>query len=136
MELKELVKGYYKEGFNCAEAMLRGANEYFELGLTGDTLKMASGFGKGMFALSTCGVISGSIMVMGYRYGRDDSSQKAKVNIMAKEFTEQFRDKTNSSLECKELLKLREPKEGCIFVLESGCQILEDIMKKYEEVYV
>jgi C_GCAxxG_C_C family probable redox protein len=135
MELKELVKGYYKSGFNCAESIIRGANEYFGLNLNSDMLKAASGFGKGMFALSTCGVITGSIMIMSYKYGREDSSEKSKVNIMAKEFTDEFRNRTSGSFECKELLKLRDPKEGCIFVLENGCDTLESIMMKYESLY-
>ena len=132
MNLKDYVINNYRNGYNCAESMFRGANEYYNLDLGADYLKLACGFGKGMSALSACGVITGSVMLLSYKFGRDDISAKSRANVLAKEFTMQFKEKTSCSLDCKDLLKFRDKDKGCAFVLETGCDILENIVSAEE----
>jgi C_GCAxxG_C_C family probable redox protein len=63
--LIEKIEEYYKEhDLNCAETMLYAANDVYGLELDKKALKMAAGFGGGMYIRSVCGALAGGIMVI------------------------------------------------------------------------
>jgi hypothetical protein len=68
--LKELMEqGFYlKNDLNCAEAILYGANQVYGLGLSSDCLRLSAAFGGGMGVESVCGVVTASLMVLGYMF--------------------------------------------------------------------
>ena len=69
MSLKELAQVYYNEkGKNCAEALLLGANDTFNLGLKDEDAKLLVGFGGGMGCGSVCGCLAASISILGKIY--------------------------------------------------------------------
>ena len=53
--LRETAEGYYKQGYNCAEAMLRAINMAWGLRLSDESLRLAAGFGGGMGCEDACG---------------------------------------------------------------------------------
>lgn len=64
--LTERVKGYYLgQGYNCAEAMLRGIRDEYALPIGDDSLKLVSGFGGGMYCGRLCGAIAGAVAGLG-----------------------------------------------------------------------
>ena len=65
--LKETVKKYRAEEYdlNCAESIVYAANEEYNLNLSQQTLKVMAGFGGGMSTGDVCGIVTGSIGIIG-----------------------------------------------------------------------
>lgn len=60
------VKEYYLgQCYNCAESVLRAANDEYQLGLDEKALVTAGGFGGGMACGSSCGALCGAIQALG-----------------------------------------------------------------------
>ena len=65
MLLKLLQDGFGSAmDLNCAEKILYGANWAYNMKLPAEALKLAAGFGGGMGIESSCGVITGGVMVL------------------------------------------------------------------------
>ena len=117
--------------YNCAEVTLRACNDCYELGLEEKALKMAAGFGGGMFTGDTCGVITGGIAALSVIYGNAEApygndTLKEKV----KKYQEMAKDEF-TSLDCsviKETEAIRE--HGCAHTVKRACDILESIIGK------
>ncbi len=61
----DLVRDCYTtQGYNCAEAIIHAANQYYSLGLHEEDMKMLSGFGSGMYVGSSCGALIASNAVL------------------------------------------------------------------------
>jgi len=67
---------YHKQGFNCCESTLMGLCDY--LGKKCDLFpRLATGFGGGLgHTGDVCGAITGSIMALGVKFGRDHATDK------------------------------------------------------------
>lgn len=82
-EIQKTAENYYRDGeFYCSEAVLKTLIDAFEMDITDDVIKMASGFPVGIGGKGcTCGAISGGIMfiglVFGRKIGRDTAVNKA-----------------------------------------------------------
>lgn len=64
--LTERVRGYYMgQGYNCAEAMLRGIRDEYGLPIGDDSLGLVSGFGGGMHCGRLCGAVAGTVAGLG-----------------------------------------------------------------------
>ena len=65
MNLQDLTRKYYAEyDYNCAETLLHACNDYYQLGLNDEEMKLVSGFGGGMFVGSTCGALVGCVSAL------------------------------------------------------------------------
>ncbi|MEG1849472.1 MAG: C-GCAxxG-C-C family (seleno)protein [Oscillospiraceae bacterium] len=64
--LRDLVAHYYLEGNdNCAEALLRAADEAYGFALDEASYKLIGGFGGGMGCGRVCGALAGCIAALG-----------------------------------------------------------------------
>ncbi|HEX3033102.1 MAG TPA: C-GCAxxG-C-C family protein [Bacillota bacterium] len=106
MEHQELIEagkmkagGYFKEGYNCAEATLKAANELLDLGLAPGMEKMATVFGGGMGqAGCVCGALVGGNMALGLMKGRTSTAQdRMPAYQAAKELHDRFKEKFGST---------------------------------------
>lgn len=93
-------------GYNCAECVLMTMAE--AEGIAGSNIpRIASGFGGGFGRRGLiCGCVSGSLMFLGLKYGRDNETQKndmlyLSVNKFCDEFESRF-----GILDCKGLIGL------------------------------
>lgn len=98
---------YFKEGFACSQALFATFSE--QLGLDRKiALKIADAFGAGMGGLAeTCGAVTGAIMVIGLKYGREtpgDDGAKEKTRELVKKFVTEFKSRHHTII-CKELLE-------------------------------
>lgn len=93
-------------GFNCSQSVFSVFCE--DLGLNKKlALKIACSFGGGMGLGEVCGAVTGAFLVLGLKYGQNDSEDKyskAMNNLFVKDFASKFR-KLNGSISCKELLE-------------------------------
>lgn len=128
--MKELAKTYFLEkNCNCAESVLRAANDTYELDITEADVAMISGFGGGMGCGKACGALCGAVAALG----------KAKVEGNA-HVTEGFREACAKlatdfeanlgSTQCADLKpKYFTQETRCSAVVESAAELLEEILK-------
>lgn len=104
MENKAL--DYYRNGFNCAQSILKACNE--DLKLTNneeELLKSAMGLGTGMFVGETCGAVTGAIMALSLKLGSSEASDRENMRKVFKQikiFETNFKEK-NCTMNFKEL---------------------------------
>lgn len=110
---EEKARALFKEGYNCAQAILVAFSDV--TGLDVDfSAKIASSFGGGMARLrEVCGAVSGMFMVAGYLYGYTEAGDRegkiehyALIRSLAEKFSER-----NGAIVCRELLKLQGPSD-------------------------
>jgi C_GCAxxG_C_C family probable redox protein len=118
----ERVIEFHKEGYNCAESVLKAFNEDSGLDIP---VSIASPFGGGMSAGSTCGAITGTLMAVGALKGRNTSEEKNNSRALAKEIITQVKEKYGT-LECIELKK-----NGitCVEIIEYAYGFLKEQIK-------
>ncbi len=97
--VKNLAGQYFREGYNCSEAILRAFREALTLDVSDEALKMGGGFGGGIgHAGCVCGALAGAIMVLGMLQGRVDKSQsRDPVYSASEEFHRRFSEKFGGS---------------------------------------
>ncbi|MFT5873228.1 MAG: C_GCAxxG_C_C family probable redox protein [Clostridium sp.] len=143
MNKSEEALSLFNQGFNCSQAVFSVFCE--ELGLNKEgALKISCGFGSGICQGEICGAVTGSVMVLGLKYGQckvaDNESQEKTYEIV-KEFSNRFKD-INGTIICKELLDFDLSKENarkiakqkglfadiCPKVIRNAVNILEEIL--------
>jgi C_GCAxxG_C_C family probable redox protein len=136
----------FKEGLNCAQAVLTAFSE--DLNLDKDlALNISCGFGGGMGRLQeTCGACTGAYMVLGIYNGKkypDNMDKKGKTYPMVQEFSRKFK-LMHGATDCKSLLNCdikteeghRLAKENKLFetlcekYLSDSIRIVEELIEK------
>ncbi|ABR33630.1 C-GCAxxG-C-C family protein [Clostridium beijerinckii] len=119
--MKKVIE-FHREGYNCAESILKAFNED-----TGSEIPIAiaSPFGGGMTIGSTCGAITGTLMAVGALKGRNSSEEKNNSRVLTREIINKVKEKYGT-LECIELKK-----KGitCDEIIEYAYNILNEYAK-------
>ncbi len=111
---------------NCCEKIVFGSNSVYKLGLDKNALKMAKGFGGGMNVESSCGVVTGGVMVLSNMFFDSEN-----YRTIIKEFIETF-TKDFGTIDCDILKELyRTEEEGCNNIIIKGAKVLDDIIEIY-----
>lgn len=129
----ELQHGNQRElyHYNCAQAILYGANDYYSIGLDPKALKMIIPFGGGMCTENTCGMLTGGIAAIGVLFAEDMPTQNLKLKEVTRLWIEQFESEfkeTNCSL--IKGINLKE-NEGCANLILRAADVLERVIEKY-----
>ena len=147
MTKREIGENYFKEGYNCAQAV--AITFASELQMEKDTIaKMISGFGGGFGRMrEVCGAVSGMVFVLGALEGSfDPTNNESKMKIYEKvqSLMNEFKKK-NGTYICRELLALPEhnseptpeprtetyyKKRPCALLVGDACEILENYFNK------
>lgn len=130
---KELRKYWDKTNYSysCSETVLLAANEYYNLGLDNNALKMMSAFSGGMFEGETCGIVTGGISVLGVMLTKTNKADSPEMIEAVKEFKQKFKEELQTR-DCTPLKVLFEDDEtGCGNLIYKGGKILEEIIVKY-----
>ena len=132
MSYSELVRNDYmqKNDFNCAETMLRAANEAYDIGLSEEALRAASPFGGGMGREGACGAMTGALMALGIMRGSGKSHEDPRLGELRDEFVRRFEERFGST-ECAAIkARHRDPVKNCQVVVEGAAEILEDVLER------
>ena len=101
--LRDTVMKYYLENdYNCAESLLRGANEYYGLGLDEKALLAIGGFGAGCYAGRLCGACAGSVAAVSSKYIHTRAHAEELARSRVEAFMKAFAETLGSDL-CAEL---------------------------------
>ena len=102
----EKAANYFKEGYNCAQAVFLAFSDV--TGIDEKTaLMISSSFGGGMGRLrEVCGGVSGAFMAAGALFGYinpEDDTAKKEHYALIQEIAKSFKEKNNTII-CRELL--------------------------------
>lgn len=80
-KIRKIAEDYYRNGdFYCSEAVVKTIIDEFQIDVSEDVIKMASGFPVGMGGMGcTCSALTGGVMAIGLVYGRSQGKDP-KVN--------------------------------------------------------
>ncbi len=129
----ELQYGSKKElyHYNCAQAILNGANDYYFLNLDKKALKLITPFGGGMYTGNTCGMLTGGIAAIGVLFTDDMPTNhvqlKEIIHLWIEQFTNEFKNINCSFIKDNRPIE----DEGCSNLILKAADILEEIIGKY-----
>jgi C_GCAxxG_C_C family probable redox protein len=147
MDRAEIAADYMRNGFNCAQSIVKAFAG--ELNAEEDAVvRMAASFGGGMGRNGyVCGALSGAAFVIGARYGNIDPADTAareKAYAAVNELLEKF-GKEHHTVLCRELLsidlkipgELKRARETGVFSKQcplfvfSAARLLEEILASH-----
>lgn len=148
MDRCALAYQYHKEGFNCAQSVVRAFADRIEAPLDVATA-MAAAHGGGLGGTHTelCGAVSGAVMVLSLLYPHTsgaDPEGKKRVYALAKEFRQRF-ESVFGNTRCGELLSSQpglsekttaasrlEIKGHCNIMIVTAVELLEQMLAEQE----
>jgi C_GCAxxG_C_C family probable redox protein len=129
--LRDRIKEYYLgKDYNCAETLLRAANDEYGLNIPEESFKLLGGFGGGLCCGKTCGALCSGISVIGQQRitGRAHATEGLKE--ICTEYVKQF-EETLGSTECEELVKKYKKEDvRCLETVMLAADILEKTLAK------
>ncbi|MFT8316198.1 MAG: C-GCAxxG-C-C family (seleno)protein [Clostridium sp.] len=113
------VTEFHKEGYNCAESIVKAINEEKGLNIP---VSIASPFGGGMTVGATCGAITGTLMAIGALKGRESGKEANATRKLTKELINKVKEKYGT-FEC---LELKKNGVSCDEIIEYSYDILKE----------
>lgn len=133
MMLKDFIGKYYGAGnYNCAETIVRAANDYYGLELHDRDMIMVAAYGGGIQTGSTCGAVLGAVAVLSMKYVEAKAHESEDIKPVVTKLMRKFNEKFNSTL-CKDIkAQVFSPEVKCRNTIEIACDILEETIAEYE----
>ena len=131
--LKDCIGKYYFDGnYNCAESVLRAANDYYHLDLHDRDMKLVGAYGAGIQTGSTCGALLGAAAVLSMLYIKEKAHESDDIKPVVTRLSEKFMQEYHSYL-CSDV-KPQSFKEGvrCLAAVNMTCDLLEKTIEEYE----
>ena len=127
--LKASAEAYYKQGYNCAETIIRAANDTYHLGLDDNAMRMTAGFGSGMGCGKACGALTGGVCAISAQMVEHKASEVRSLRARTTAFVAAF-NRILGDTECKNLgRKYKSPETGCLTTVLMACEALESVME-------
>lgn len=129
----EVLKYYFDKGCNCAESLLHGANDYYELGLGNDTFHAIGGFGGGCCSGRMCGACAGSVAAISAKYISTRAHAEPKACDRVAAFMRAFLETLGSDIcsELKEMYWDHENGRRCVKTVTLAAGVLQKQMDQY-----
>ena len=128
----EIKKYYFDQNYNCAETILRAANDYYNLGLHDNDMKMVGAYGAGIQCGNTCGAILSAAAVLSMKYIETKAHESENIRALGTNLIRKFNMKYGSVL-CKDIKPQSfKPECRCQLTVESACDILEEVIAEFE----
>ncbi len=131
--LKDIFeKYYYDQNYNCAETMIRAANEYYDLKLHDRDMIMLGAYGGGMQTGNTCGAILAAVSVLSMKYVEKKAHESKDIKAVTTALIREF-NKIYGSILCKDIKPQSfDPSFRCKKTIETACNVLEQVIEEYE----
>ncbi|EJT6493060.1 oxidoreductase [Clostridium perfringens] len=114
---------YHKEGYTCAEAIIKSYNEEFNKDIP---VSLGSGMGTGMAVGSLCGAVNGAVVAIGFIKGRESNDEKNEARAYSKELLNRIREEFNSEI----CLDLKKSKVSCAEIIDFAYDTLKYVLKE------
>ncbi len=122
--------GYYytNEDCNCAEAIIRAANDVYDLGINDAGLRAFGGFGGGVGCKHLCGAAAACVGALGARYIETVSHQSKKMKGKNAKVITEFQKTFGSEMCACIVPEFQDKKTKCLGVVQTAADILEKLM--------
>lgn len=126
---------YFREGYNCAEALFLTFREYIAPDLDKDMVRLVTPLGGGLgHSGCTCGSLSGGVIIIGAAKGRTSpAGSRSDSYDLAGEFHKRFRNEFGSTC-CRVLNKHEEKdperKKLCLRIIGNSAGILMRLLQE------
>ncbi|WP_066634514.1 C-GCAxxG-C-C family (seleno)protein [Desulfolucanica intricata] len=127
--------GYFREGYNCAEAIFLTFREYLVPEINPETVKMVTGFGGGLgHAGCMCGALLSSVMSLNMVKGRISNKEDRKAAYeLARQFHDRFEDKFGNTC-CRALnphpFDTPEHLKNCLKITGNTAKLLMEFLQE------
>lgn len=131
--LKDVYQKYYfEQNYNCAETLLRAANDYYDLKLHDRDMIMVGAYGAGIQCGNTCGAVLAAASVLSMKYVEAKAHESEDIRPVVMKLMRKFNAKYGSTL-CKDIKPQSfKPEYRCKMTVETACDILEETIAEYE----
>lgn len=131
--LKDEIGKYYFDGnYNCAETILRAGNDYYQLGLHDNDMKLVGAFGAGIQCGNTCGAILSGASILSMKYIEAKAHESSDIRPVTMKLIKKFTEKYGSTL-CKDIKPQSfKPEYRCLKTVEAACDFIEETIAEYE----
>ena len=132
--LKDVYQKYYfEQNYNCAETLLRAANDYYDLKLHDRDMIMVGAYGAGIQCGNTCGAVLAAASVLSMKYVEAKAHESEDIRPVVMKLMRKFNEKYGSTL-CKDIKpQSYRPEYRCQMTIEAACDVLEATIAEYEE---
>ena len=96
-------KYYFEQNYNCAETLIRAANDYYDLKLHDRDMVMLGAYGGGIQTGNTCGAILAAASVLSMKYVEQKAHESKDIGPVTTALIREFNKKYGSVL-CKDIL--------------------------------
>ncbi|MEF9967546.1 MAG: C-GCAxxG-C-C family (seleno)protein [Longicatena sp.] len=131
--LRECAVKYYRQGFNCAESILRAGNEVYDLKLQNKDMIMVAGFGGGLMIGDVCGALIGSIAVLSSKYVESKAHDCDFLRPLTQKMVIAFQKRMGSRVCAQIKPKLHTPELKCENSVAVAAEVLEEVILEWEE---
>lgn len=127
--LKERVKEYFiDKDYNCAEALLRSANDEYNMEIPEESYKLLSAFGGGMGCEKVCGALCSCMAVIGSMTVTDRAHATEGFGNMCEGLYDKFVRSLGNTV-CEDLKKLyRNDELRCLKTVEMAADVLDNFI--------
>ncbi len=135
IEMRNRAGNYFKEGYNCAEAIFLTYRELLAPEMDPAMVKLFTGFGGGVGeAGCMCGALMGSIAALNMLKGREtNQTSRNEAYRLAREFTEKFTEKYGATC-CRALnphpFETREHLTNCLKITGNTSKMLMEFLEE------
>lgn len=131
--LKDEIGKYYFDGnYNCAETILRAGNDYYQLGLHDNDMKLVGAFGAGIQCGNICGAILSGASILSMKYIEAKAHESSDIRPVTMKLIKKFTEKYGSTL-CKDIKPQSfKPEYRCLKTVEAACDFIEETIAEYE----
>ncbi|HML38345.1 MAG TPA: C-GCAxxG-C-C family (seleno)protein [Bacillota bacterium] len=133
VDARNKAGNYFKEGYNCAEAIFLTYREYLAPEMDPSMVKLMTGFGGGLgHSGCMCGALTGAVTALNMLKGRETNrGSREEAYQLAKEFDERFEEKFGAS--CCRILNPHpfgspEQKTNCLKVIGNTSRLLMEFL--------
>lgn len=133
IEARNKAGNYFKEGYNCAEAIFLTYRELLAPEMDPSVVRLMTGFGGGIGESGCmCGALTGSIAALNMVKGRTTNEMsRVEAYRLAKEFTERFTEKYGATC-CRVLnphpFETREHMTNCLKITGNTSKMLMEYL--------
>lgn len=125
-------KYYFEQNYNCAETLIRVANDYYNLRLHDRDMIMLGAYGGGIQTGNTCGAILAAASVLSMKYVEQKAHESKDIKPITTALIREF-NKKYGSVQCKDIKPQSfDPQFRCRNTVEAACDILEAVITDYE----
>mgnify|MGYP001169817385 FL=1 len=138
-EAQTRAGNYYRNGYNCAEALFLTFREYIAPDLNEDLVRLVTPLGRGLGGSGcSCGALTGGVVILGAVKGRTSPDQSRDTAYdYANEFHNRFKKEFGSTC-CRVLNKLdfSDPSRGriCLKIIGKTAALLMRMLQERGDI--